>query len=68
MTFGSDIRKDLEGMDKRTAVFLWDYDRERLHGIFYGGSKAVEEPKSRSATFLYEVSCQSCPPAHACGS
>ena len=56
MTFGSDIRKDLEGIDKHTAVFLWDYDREKLHGIFYGSSsKDVQETKSRKDIFLYEV-------------
>ncbi len=56
MTFGSDLRKDLEGIDGRTAVFLWNYDRGRLHGVFRGSSKdVVTEPKGRDDPYLYEV-------------
>ena len=61
MKFGADIRKDLEGIDKRTALFLWNYEREKLHGIFYGSSsKDVQETTSRKDIFLYEVRHRSC--------
>ncbi|BDA46090.1 hypothetical protein COCOBI_08-1820 [Coccomyxa sp. Obi] len=56
MTFGSDLRKDLEGIDGRTAVFLWNYDRGRLHGIFRGSSKdVITEPKGQNDPYLYEI-------------
>lgn len=55
LKFGSDIRKDLEGIDARTAVFLWNYDRGRLHGVFSGSSRGIEETKNKTDPFLYEV-------------
>ena len=52
--FGSDAAGDLEGMDARTAAFLWNLDRRRLHGIFAGSGRRVKQTP-RDAVFVFEV-------------
>lgn len=54
LRFGSDIARDLEGLTERTAVFLWNYERGRLHGVF-AGTRGGMEGTPRDAVFLYEV-------------
>lgn len=57
LKFGSDSIADLEGLSPSTAVFLWDYEKQRMHGIFAGTSRPVEDT-SKHADYLFEVGTQ----------
>jgi hypothetical protein len=52
---GADSKKQLEGLNKRCAIFMWDYDKGRLHGIFAGISGGIVETTCKDAHYLYEV-------------
>lgn len=54
LRFGSDAAADLEGMGARTAAFLWNPDRRRLHGIFAGSGRRAKQT-ARDAVYLFEV-------------
>ena len=56
LKFGSDVKEDLEDISPGTAVFLWDYQKQRMHGIFAGTTKPVEDTP-RDTPYLYEVCC-----------
>jgi len=55
LSFGSDHKDHLEGLSSNTAVFLWNYETQKMHGIFAGTSRPVEDT-SKDAAYLYEVS------------
>ena len=56
LRFGSDHKADLEDLSPSTAVFLWNYEKQRLHGIFAGTSHLVKDTTIKGAAYLYEVS------------
>ena len=56
LRFGSDHKADLEDLSPSTAVFLWNYEKQRLHGIFAGTSHLVKDTTIKDAAYLYEVS------------
>ena len=55
LRFGSDHKADLEDLSPSTAVFLWNYEKQRLHGIFAGTLHLVKDT-TKDAAYLYEVS------------
>ena len=59
LRFGSDHKEDLEGLSPSTAVFLWNYEKQKMHGIFAGTSRPVEDT-SKHADYLYEVRTHLC--------
>ncbi len=54
LKFGSDHKEDLEGLSPDTAVFLWNYEKQKMHGIFAGTSRPVQDTL-KHADYLYEV-------------
>lgn len=54
LKFGSDHKEDLEGLSPSTALFLWNYEKQKMHGIFAGTSRPVEDT-SKHVDYLYEV-------------
>ena len=56
LRFGSDHKADLEQLSPSTAVFLWNYEKQRLHGIFAGTLHPVKDTTVKHAAYLYEVS------------
>ncbi len=63
LKFGSDHQDDLEGLNAETAVFLWNYEKQKMHGIFAGTSRPVQDT-SKHADYLYEV--RACRNAYRC--
>ena len=59
LKFGSDHREDLEGLSPSTAVFLWNYEKQKMHGIFSGTARPVEDTP-KHADYLYEVWARPC--------
>ena len=58
LKFGSDHKEDLEDLDPSTAVFLWNYEKQKMHGIFAGTWKPIEDTP-KHAPYLYEVRAHS---------
>eukprot|EP00884_Botryococcus_braunii_P020674 jgi/Botrbrau1/7290/Bobra.0318s0024.2 len=57
LLMGSDILEYVEGCGERTAVFLWNYETQRMHGVFSGTAPAgpIAHPTWASCPYKYAV-------------
>lgn len=54
LLMGSDILEYVEGCGERTAVFLWNYETQRMHGVFSGTAPAGPVSHSSWAACPYK--------------